>query len=79
MKKKLVRVEGIIGYVPTRQDIEEEIRQDDLKYWASKPEPKLLYDYRPMKLRLTDDDKYLSAAMYAFAQGIHFIKAIPKL
>jgi hypothetical protein len=73
MKKKLVRVEGIIGYAPTRQDIEEEVRRDDLKYWASRPEPKLLYDYRPIKLKLT------ATAKYVFGSSIHFIKAIPKL
>jgi hypothetical protein len=73
MKKKLVRVEGIIGYVPTRQDIEEEVLRDDLKYWASKPEAKLLYDYRPLKLKLTD------TARYVFGSSIYFIKAFPKL
>jgi hypothetical protein len=73
MKKKEVRVEGVIGYVPPRQNIEEDIRQDDLKYWASKPEAKLLYDYRPVKLKLTETAKYV------FGSGIHFIRAIPKL
>ena len=73
MKKNAVRVEGIIGYVPTRQDIEEEVRRDDLKYWASRPEARLLYDYRPIKLKLT------AAAKYAFGSSIYFIKAFPKL
>jgi hypothetical protein len=73
MKKKPARVEGIIGYVPTREDIEEEVRRDDLKYWASRPEPKLMYDYRPLKLKLTNTAKYV------FGRSIHFITAIPKL
>jgi hypothetical protein len=49
MKKKLTRVEGVIGFVPDYCSIIEDVRLDDLKYWGRQKVEPLKYTYRPLK------------------------------
>lgn len=56
MKKNKLRV---IGFVPDRESIEQDIALEDLKYWSKQPVQPLVNNYKPQKFELTETAKYV--------------------
>jgi hypothetical protein len=70
MKKKIIRLEGVIGFVPNPTTVLQDVEWDDLRYWAQKPVAEIKYNYRPLKLELSETAKRV------FANSIYYAKLL---